>query len=100
MRRSNYADDKWNLLATYGALFFGVPSHGMNTTAMASMIENLPARFTLSLLDQNVGYRLREQQHHEFCEAFHFRDSKVVQFYELQWSPTVSKVRLLLSQII
>ena len=92
MKQSTDIQDKQSLVSTYGALLFGVPNHGMNTTAMASMIENLPARFTLNLLDQNVGYRLRQQQHEDFCNAFNFIDSKVVQFYELRLSPTIRKV--------
>lgn len=99
MRRIGDIQDRQILASTYGALLFGVPNHGMNTTAMTSMIENLPTRFTLSLLDQNFGYRLREQQHEEFCNAFYFKDSKIVQFYELRLSPTVRKVRLLLVKV-
>ena len=92
MNRSDDARDRLNLQHTYGALFFGVPSQGMNVEALASMIQNLPARYTLSLLDQQLGYRLRSKQHEEFCEAFPFRDSKIIQFFEVKKSPTVIQV--------
>ena len=92
MKRSGDFEDSQNLLSTYGALFFGVPGQGMSTTAIANMIGDLPARFTLSLLDKGIGHRFRDEQHENFCEAFHFQDSKIIQFFELRSSPTVRKV--------
>ena len=92
MKRSNDHRDKLILQHTYGALFFGVPSQGMNVEALASMVQDLPARYTLSLLDQQLGYRLRNKQHEEFCQAFDYKDSKIIQFFELRKSPTVVQV--------
>jgi hypothetical protein len=77
------------LAVTYAVLFFGVPSQGMNTLALAAMVDKKPQRYTLELLDENVGQTLRERQHMDFCEAFNFRDSRFVRFYELVASPTV-----------
>jgi protein SERAC1 len=91
MKDSDDSEDQLNLQSTYGALFFGVPSHGMNVEAMASMIGDLPARYNLNLLDQRLGFRLRMRQHETFCEAFAYKDSKIVQFFELRESPTVIK---------
>ena len=93
MRYSTNEDDRLNLLSTYGALFFGVPSHGMNVEALASMVLKTPARYTLNLLDQQLGFSLREKLHTDFCRAFDYPDSKIVQFYELEKSPTVIQVR-------
>ena len=94
MRDSNAPCDRLNFLSTYGALFFGVPSQGMNVEALASMVSQTPARYTLSLLDQQLGYGLREKLHTEFCKTFNYTDSKIVQFYELDKSPTVVQVRV------
>ncbi|VUC32123.1 unnamed protein product [Clonostachys rosea] len=67
----------------YGALFFGVPSQGMDTRALAAMVQGLPAsQFVVSSLDREVGNRLRQRQHLRFCKAFHFEDSKIIQFFE------------------
>ena len=93
MRYSTNPNDRLNLLSTYGALFFGVPSRGMNVEALASMVLKTPARFTLNLLDQQLGHSLREKLHAEFCRTFDYSDSKIVQFYELGKSPTVIQVR-------
>ena len=90
---SNDPDDRLNFLSTYGALFFGVPSQGMDVEALASMVHNMPARYTLSLLDKELGYGLRQKLHTEFCKKFNYKDSKIVQFYELEKSPTVTQVR-------
>ncbi|MCJ1313277.1 hypothetical protein MMC25_006954, partial [Agyrium rufum] len=81
--------DELNLRSIYGALFFGVPSQGMSVKAMASMIGGLPAQYTLNLLDQQRGHRLRIRQHEDFREAFSFSDSKIVSFSELKTSSTV-----------
>ena len=90
---SNDQNDRLNFLSTFGALFFGVPSQGMNVEALASMVHKMPARYTLNLLDKQLGYGLREKLHAEFCKKFDYRDSKIVQFYELEKSPTVTQVR-------
>jgi hypothetical protein len=63
----------------------------MNVEAMASMIGNLPARYNLTLLDQRLGFRHRKRQHENFCNALVYKDSKIVQFFELRESPTIIK---------
>lgn len=97
MRNSSDADDKANFDSIYGALFFGVPSQGMNTAALAAMVGDKAQRYDLSLLDQEVGHRLRSRQHDEFCEAFDFKDSKVIQFFETKKTATVKEVSLTLT---
>ena len=94
LAKSEDQDDLMGLQSTYGALFFGVPNQGMDVEAMATMIGDRPGRYTLNLLDQQLGYRLRSRQHDEFCQAFSFRDSHIVQFFELHKTPTVREVRL------
>jgi len=97
MKNSSDADDKVNFDSIYGALFFGVPSQGMDTAALAAMVGDRPQRYDLSLLDQEVGHRLRSKQHDEFCEAFDFKDSKVIQFFETKKTATVKEVSLILT---
>ena len=58
---SNDPDDQLNFLSTYGALFFGVPSQGMDVEALASMVHNMPARYTLSLLDTLSAFSIHSQ---------------------------------------
>ena len=89
MRKSSNDTDRWNCLLTYGALFFGVPSHGMNVEAIRKMVQDLPARYISALLDQQDGFRLRQRQHQAFCEAFDYKYSRIVQFFELKKSPVV-----------
>lgn len=45
MRESSNHVDRWNFLSTYGALFFGVPTHGMNVVAIRRLVQDLPARY-------------------------------------------------------
>ena len=93
MSDSGRQGDRLNFLSTYGALFFGVPNQGMNVEALASMVPDLPAEYTLNILGQQLGYGLREKLHTEFCKKFDFRDSKIVQFYELEKSSTMIQAR-------
>jgi hypothetical protein len=83
---------KESVVATYGALLFAVPSEGMDVEALATMVDDLPARATLHELDARIGQRLRRRQHLDFCEAFPFEDSILARFYELHESRTVEKV--------
>ena len=89
MNASLNEDDLSNFRCTYGALFFGVPSQGMNVDAMAAMVQGLPAQYNLNLSNEQMGFRLRKRQHQEFCEAFSFRDSRIVQFLEQRKTPTM-----------
>ena len=92
MKDSDDPNDRLNFRSTYGALFFGVPSQGMDVDTLAAMIGNLPQRYTLNLLDHQLGHRLKARQHEEFCKAFDYVDSKITQFFELKKSPTVCQV--------
>ena len=92
MKKSSNGDDKLNLQYSYGALFFGVPNQGMDVEALAGMVQGSPQQYTMQLLDEQLGSRLRNRQHLDFCNAFDFLDSKIVQFFELRKSPTVVQV--------
>ncbi len=93
MRKSSDEQDRLTLLSTFGALFFGVPSQGMDINHLVAMVENLPARYTVNLLDREVGMRLRKRQHDDFCWAFPFPDCKIIQFFETRKTKTNSGVR-------
>ena len=93
MSSSDHYDDRLTLLSIYGALFFGVPSHRMDVQAITGMVQELPSRYTMNLLDEQVGYHLRSKQQEDFCKAFPFENSKIVSFFELKKTPTVVQVR-------
>ena len=65
----------------------------MDVKPITSMISNLPSRYTMNLLDEQVGSPLRNRQHEEFCKAFASEDCGIVQFFEPQLSSTVVQVR-------
>ena len=89
LSQSSHSIDQINVNCTYGALFFGVPSAGMDVEAIAEMVGHLPARTTLNDLDRRIGHRLRDRQHNLFCDSFGYRDSVIVRFYEMLPTPTV-----------
>ncbi|KAE8440868.1 hypothetical protein EG329_006366 [Mollisiaceae sp. DMI_Dod_QoI] len=89
MKDSSDSNDELNLMSVYGALFFGVPSQGMDTEALAAMVGDKPQQYDLSLLNNQVGHRLRSRQHDDFCKAFDFEDSKIIQFFETRKTSTI-----------
>jgi hypothetical protein len=96
MSQSNDEEDQLNLKSTYGGLLFGVPSQGMDVGAMAAMIENLPSYYTLEILNSQLGHQLRNRQQEDFRKAFPFKDSRIIQFYELRKSRTAQQVNMTL----
>ena len=92
LKESRDEMDETNFTSTFGALLFGVPSSGMNVTALATMMCHLPSRTTLNDLDSRIGSRLRIKQHRDFCKTFDFTDATLARFFELHETPTVRKV--------
>lgn len=82
-------DDRQNLQLNYGALFFGVPLQGMDVNAFATMIEGLPSSYTATLLDKNLGWKLRDKQDSAFSKLFSGSEFFLTQFYETRKTPTV-----------
>jgi hypothetical protein len=72
-------------------LFFGVPTQGMNTSALETIVGDNPSRYNLTLLDNNLGHRRRHEDHSKFCSVFPSQQSKVFQFYETKATPSVLK---------
>jgi hypothetical protein len=101
MKESSDSEDNCNLNSVYGALFFGVPSQGMDTKELAAMVQDKPQQYDLSFLNQEVGWRLRSRQHEDFCRALDFEDSKIIQFFETRKTSTVVEVgQILVSSVI
>jgi protein SERAC1 len=86
------SSDQMNLEAIYGILFFGVPSQGMNIESLIAMVGDQPNRYLLESLGKESDL-LQEQRLH-FPEAFPFRDSEIICFYETMKSPTAHYVGL------
>ena len=92
MKGSNNDKDRDNFFATYGMYFFGVPNTGMNIGPLKCMIRGQPnEEFIMSLAkDSQLLRNLRR----EFSEAFNFKDSQIVSFYETRESPSSFYVSL------
>ena len=82
--------DKTNLKATYGALFFGVPNQGMDISSLVPMVGDQPNRYFLESLGKESGFL--QDQRTKFPKAFDFKDSEIISFFETQESPTAEKV--------
>ena len=91
MSASNHVDDKVNMNMTKGALLFGVPSQGMESQQLISLLQenNLPAVYTAGLLDERYGFRLRMNQVYDFYKACSGSNAVVYAFYETEETHTV-----------
>jgi hypothetical protein len=85
--------DKCNLKSVVGALFFGVPNRGMDTSSLLAIIGEQPNREFLTSL--SVGSLMLWQQADMFPEIFSFRDSIIYSFYETCASGTAIMVMFL-----
>ncbi|KAH9204746.1 hypothetical protein DL95DRAFT_376793 [Leptodontidium sp. 2 PMI_412] len=82
--------DKSNLKATRGALFFGVPSLGMD---IASFIPRTNPQTNRTLVDSiGTDSQFLPLLAQQFLIAFDFRDSIIFSFYETRLSPTAIKI--------
>ncbi|KAI9890829.1 MAG: hypothetical protein M1814_003613 [Vezdaea aestivalis] len=77
------------LKRTYSALLFGVPSLGMDTEALATMIGEGLQLAVANQLEQGRDNRWRERKHLDYCDAFSFKDSRVIRFFEGSLSDTL-----------
>ena len=74
----------------YGALFFGVPSQGMDISHLLPMVEGQSNEVLIRSL--GVESAFLHKQSRDFPKAFDFHDSEIVCFYETLKSPTAIKV--------
>jgi hypothetical protein len=86
-------EDRDNLKATYGALFFGVPNQGMDISSLIPMVGDQPNRYLLESLGPESD--VLQQQRATFPEVFDFRDSEIISFFETKLSPTALQVSLI-----
>lgn len=71
----------------YGALFFGVPSQGMEICSLVPMVEGQPNQALLHTLGKESS--ILRTQSREFPKAFDYQDtSEIICFYETEMSPT------------
>ena len=92
MKKSSNWDDRMNLQHSYGALSLGVPNQGMDVEALMGIVQGFPQQYTMQLLDERLGFRLRNRLHLDFRNAFIFTDSEFIQFFELWKIPTLTHV--------
>ena len=86
MKASNNEKDSYNLSATYGLYFFGVPNTGMNIGPLKCMIRGQPnEEFIMSLANNS---QLLRNLRRDFPNAFDFADSQIISFYETRESPS------------
>ena len=84
MKRDN--DQQKLLNYIYGALFFGVPSQGMDITSLIPMVKEQPNQALIHSLGKES--QLLRNQRRDFPKAFDYSDSEIFYFYETVMSPT------------
>lgn len=84
--------DPLTLKSTIECFFFGVPTQGMNINTLIPMVANQHnAQTLLPYLAENSLWL--KEQNRRFPQAFSFKDSNVICFYETKESPTAVQVR-------
>ncbi|KAL6713974.1 hypothetical protein ACLMJK_008468 [Lecanora helva] len=78
VKSSPYQDDRINHQSTYSAIFLGVPGQGMDVKGLTDFVADAPAKLTLTILDQECGFKLRSKQHRDFCDTFDYKGSKML----------------------
>lgn len=78
------------LESIYGALFFGVPSEGMEITSLIPMVAD--QRNQLLLLSLGTESELLRKQTRNFAKAFGSEESEIFCYYETEMSPTAKLV--------
>jgi hypothetical protein len=83
--------DSVTLNSTIQCLLFGVPTQGMDISTLLPMVQNQHNALTLLpyLVENSLWLK---DQNRKFSEAFPFKDSDVICFYETQESPTAVQV--------
>ncbi|KAI9692467.1 MAG: hypothetical protein M1822_006698 [Bathelium mastoideum] len=78
--------DQRMLKTVFGALFFGVPNHGMDITSLRTMVRGQPNEHLVTQLgpDSDILDRLAT----DFERVFNFSDSRIACFCETALSPT------------
>lgn len=79
--------------SVYGALFFGVPSQGMEITSLIPMVKSQPNQALLHTLGKES--QLLRNQSRDFPEAFDSKDTEIFCYYETEMSRTAKLVSLM-----
>lgn len=84
--------------ATLGAVFFGVPTRGMEMEDALALVGDLPVGVNLRFLDRRGAFGFRKEAHQEFLDACKLPGSgirRIVQFFEEHKSKTLVRVRIM-----
>jgi len=83
--------DPTTLHSTIQCLLFGVPTQGMDVSTLYPIVHNQHNALTLLPYLANNSLWLKDQNR-KFPEAFDFKDSNIICFYETKESPTATQV--------
>ena len=87
--------DKKQMESVAGLLFFGVPNRGIDIESLQAIVGDRQNRYLLESVGQYSDLLL--EQDRQFGSTFHFKDSRVISFFETKSSPTAIKVSYLFS---
>lgn len=74
----------------YGALFFGLLSHGVVITSLVPMVKDRPNQALLHSLGKEP--QILRNQCRDFPKVFDYEDLEIVYFYKTEISPTAARV--------
>jgi len=80
-------DDKDVFNATYGLIFFGTPTRGLEIQSLSAIVKGQPNEELVKYLGPSSRYL--KQQHNEFYRVFTHHDSQIISIFETKMTPTV-----------
>jgi len=80
-------DDKDVFNATYGLIFFGTPTRGLEIQSLSTIVKGQPNEELVKYLGPSS--RHLKQQHNEFYRVFTHHDSQIISIFETKMTPTV-----------
>jgi hypothetical protein len=79
-------EDKDVFNATYGLIFFGTPTRGLEIQSLCTIVKGQPNEELVRYLGAS---RYLKQQHDEFYRVFTHHDSQIISVFETKMTPTV-----------
>lgn len=88
--QSNDLSSLFNLRATCGLIFFGVPTYGMNIQSLIPIVGDQPNRSLLQSLEKDSMFL--QEQNERFHKELNGYNLTIAYFYETRMSPTAQRV--------
>ena len=78
--------------STYGLIFFGVPTRGLDDTSISTMVQGQGNEDMIRSVASSCANGYLVELNNNFGRHFNHKDSRIVSFYETRMTPTYTQV--------